>query len=501
MQTGKNYIGSTLSAKGTMIFNSVNPKTNEEKGTFINATKEEVDLSVKMASAAFPVYSAKSSYERAAFLEAIADEIMNIGETLIKTYCEESGLMEGRAIGERGRTINQLKAFADYLRKENWKNEFSDKPNPERLPIPKPKLFRTSVPIGPIAVFGASNFPLAFSTAGGDTASALAAGCTVVVKGHPLHPGTGELVASAIIKASKKTEMPDGIFSNLNSSGIEVGKWLVEHSGIKGVAFTGGLKGGRALYNLAAKRETPIPVFAEMGSINPVIVTPGAIKKRGLAIAQQIAESFTLGGGQFCTSPGLIIMVDSADTKQFEIELIKASKNIAPQCMLHKGIKEAFKNVKNALIQTQGVTVLHAPKDSEDNMVNGTIIKVNAESFLKNGSLQTEVFGPFTMIVRCLDFDKLYDIIENLNGQLTASLLAEKEEFEHLKKVVKILQHKAGRLTFNGMPTGVEVSPAMTHGGPYPASTDSRFTSVGIESIKRWLRPVSFQNFPEALLP
>lgn len=499
MLTGKNYIGSDLSAEGTSIFESINPATNKNLNKFHSATKNEVDAAVEKASAAFPKFSATSAEKRANFLEAIGEEILNLGEELIKTYCAESGLPEGRANGERGRTVNQLKAFADYITTENWKDNFREDANPQRKPLPKPGLFRTSLAIGPIAVFGASNFPFAFSTAGGDTASALAAGCPVVVKGHPAHPGTGELVASAVIKAAERTGMPDGVFSNLNSAGIEVGTLLVKHPKIKGVGFTGSLKGGRALYDLAAQREEPIPVFAEMGSVNPVIVTSTALKQRGEEIAQQLAGSFTLGAGQFCTSPGIIIT--TGENQDFQTALVNAAKGIEAQCMLHSGIKKAFKENKDQLLQEKGVEVLTSFEDSEDNTAGGTVVKVDAAHFLQNDKLQTEVFGPFTMLVNCKDLDELNKVVNKLHGQLTISLLAEPEDFSDLRRTVQLVQHKAGRIIFNQMPTGVEVSPAMTHGGPYPSSTDSRFTSVGLPAIKRWLRPVSFQDFPDELLP
>ena len=499
MLTGKNYIGNSLSAEGTSVFESVNPATNDKLNKFYSATEGEVNTAVDKAAAAFYSYSSTPAGRRADFLEAIGEEILNLGDELIKTYCTESGLPEGRANGERGRTVNQLKAFASYIRQENWKDELHDAADPQREPLPKPELLRTSIPIGPVAVFGASNFPLAFSTAGGDTASALAAGCPVVVKGHPAHPGTGELIASAVIKAAERTGMPDGVFSNLNSSGIETGVLLVKHPKIKGVGFTGSLTGGRALYNLAAEREEPIPVFAEMGSVNPVIVTPAAIDKRGEEIAGKISGSFTLGAGQFCTSPGIIITI--GEHEEFEKKLVEASEDIEAQCMLHSGIKKTFKENKDQLLNEKGVEVLSAYKDSEDNKAGGTVVKVNGDTFLENKKLQTEVFGPFTMLVTCKDLDQLNTVISELHGQLTISLLAEPEDFKDFKKSVELLQHKAGRIIFNGMPTGVEVSPAMTHGGPYPASTDSRFTSVGIPAIKRWLRPVSFQDFPEELMP
>jgi 2,5-dioxopentanoate dehydrogenase len=304
MITGKNYIGKELSAEGSSVFEATNPATNEKLNRFHSATEKEVDAAVEKAAAAFAEYSAITAERRAEFLEAIGEEILNIGEELIKTYCAESGLPEGRANGERGRTVNQLKAFANYIRTENWKDEFKDEANPEREPLPKPGLLRTSVAIGPVAVFGASNFPFAFSTAGGDTASALAAGCPVVVKGHPAHPGTGELVASAVIKAAERTGMPDGVFSNLNSSGIEVGTLLVKHPKIKGVGFTGSLKGGRALYDLAAQREEPIPVFAEMGSVNPVIISQTASRNAEKRSLSNLQVPSPLVRGSFAPIPG-----------------------------------------------------------------------------------------------------------------------------------------------------------------------------------------------------
>lgn len=501
MLTGKNYVGYELSAENTSVFESINPATEEKNEKFHIATHQEVNQAVKKAQISFLEYSAKTVEERAGFLEAIGHEILELGDELIITYCRETGLPEARAKGEMGRTIGQLNAFASYIKNENWKNSFEDKADPKRIPMPKPALLLTSIPIGPIAVFGASNFPLAFSTAGGDTASALAAGCPVVVKGHPSHPATGELVASAIIQAAKKTGMPDGVFSHLNSNNIEVGTFLVKHPKIKGVGFTGSLKAGRALYDLAAKREEPIPVFAEMGSVNPVIVSAAAMEKRGKEIAQQLAGSFNLGAGQFCTSPGIIFTVENDKLADFEKELVSANSQIDEQCMLNQGIKQAFIKVKNDFISNSNITVLSEAGDKDGNMVAGIIVKINAKNFFENNRLQEEVFGPFTMLVTCDNLEELNKAVESLQGQLTASLIAEEEEFSDLKKTVQLIQHKAGRIIFNSMPTGVEVSPAMTHGGPYPASTDSRFTSVGISAINRWLRPISFQDFPEALLP
>lgn len=501
MLTGKNYIGYTQSAEGTEVFESYNPKTQQSNGQFVAASIEEVNKAVALAKQAFPIYSAKSDAERAAFLETIADEILALGDELITTYCSESGLPEGRAVGERGRTMGQLKAFANHIKNENWKHEFHDKADPDRQPMPKPDLFKTALPLGPIAVFGASNFPLAFSTAGGDTASALAAGCPVIVKGHPMHPGTAELVSKAIITAAKKCGMPEGVFSNINSNGIEAGKLLVTHPDIKGVGFTGSYNGGRALYDLAGTRKEPIPVFAEMGSVNPVVVSPTSILKRGETLAKQIAGSVTLGAGQFCTNPGLILTIENEKLKEFETNLGKFLGEIESQCMLHPNIKNTFKKNREAKLQSEVVTALNDMGNEDGNLASGMVVKVSATDFIANADLQEEVFGPFTMLVVAKNTNELEHVISALHGQLTASILAEPEDFEKYRAIVNALQFKVGRVIFNGMPTGVEVSPAMVHGGPFPATTDSRFTSVGITAIERWIRPISFQDVPKELMP
>ncbi|WP_228853399.1 aldehyde dehydrogenase (NADP(+)) [Aegicerativicinus sediminis] len=501
MFTGKNYIGYSQSADGNDVFESFNPKSQTIGGSFVIATIEEVNKAVALAKNAFPVFSAKSDEERANFLETIADEILALGDDLINTYCFESGLPEGRAMGERGRTMGQLKAFANHIKSDNWRHDFTDEADTSRQPLPKPELFKSALPLGPIAVFGASNFPLAFSTAGGDTASALAAGCPVVVKGHPMHPGTGELVSKAIIKAAKKCDMPEGVFSNLNSNGNEAGQLLVSHPDIKGVGFTGSLKGGKALYDLASKRNEPIPVFAEMGSINPVVLSSTAIEKRGNVIAKQIAGSVTLGAGQFCTNPGLVIVLDNPNLKEFENQLSNELEQIEAQCMLHPNIKNAFNKNRESKLQSEVITALNAIGNEEGNLSSGMVVKVAAKDFVANSELQEEVFGPFTMLVVAKDMEELKKVISSLHGQLTASVLAEPEDFEEYKSIVNALQFKVGRIIFNGMPTGVEVSPAMVHGGPFPATTDSRFTSVGLTAIQRWIRPICFQDMPKDLMP
>ncbi|MCV6628895.1 MAG: aldehyde dehydrogenase (NADP(+)) [Flavobacteriaceae bacterium] len=503
MITGKNIIGNELMAAGTISFKTINPQKNEQNPwEIIEATTAEVHSAAELAAQAFPIYSNKSGKERAAFLIAIAEEIEALGDGLFEVYSAESGLPIGRAQGERGRTVGQLRAFAAMIENEDWRNATIETALPDRQPMPKPDLRKTHIPLGPIAVFGASNFPLAFSTAGGDTASALAAGCPVIVKGHPMHAATGELVAKAIVKAAERTGMPAGVFSNLNSKGIEVGQALVKHPAVKGVGFTGSIRGGRALYDLAATREEPIPVFAEMGSINPVIISEGAIANRAEALATTYAGSITLGTGQFCTNPGLLIGVASDAFTAFIEDL--GAKTIAadPQCMLHPHIKENFVRAGESVSSQDGAKIVAAyGSEVQSNYAPAKIVTVSGGTFLKNTKLHQEVFGPFSMVVQCKDQAELMEIVSRLEGQLTGTIIAEKEEYASLQPLVQVLKHRVGRIIFNGVPTGVEVTAGMTHGGPYPASTDSRFTAVGVHAIYRWVRPFSYQDFPTELLP
>ncbi|MFS4481542.1 aldehyde dehydrogenase (NADP(+)) [Hyunsoonleella sp. 2307UL5-6] len=503
MITGKNYIGNTLKANGNITHKTINPKLNIENPIpFYEATDEEIDEAVQLAWDAFKNYRKVSGQKRAEFLNTIADEILALDQELIDTYTTESGLPEGRAKGERGRTVSQLRAFADLVTKEDWRENSFDAANPDREPFPKDDLRRTSIPLGPVVVFGASNFPLAFSTAGGDTASALASGCPVIVKVHEMHSGTAELVASAIIKAAEKTGMPNGVFSNIMGRGKIVGAALVQHPKVKAVGFTGSISGGRALFDIAAKREEPIPVFAEMGSINPVIITPNAIENRAEEIASTYAGSITLGTGQFCTNPGLILTINSAKTQKFIIDLAQKTVAIDAQCMLHPNIKNGFVENSKSVSSQNGAEVVDEITDTvEANYAATQITTVSGKDFLKNPKLHKEVFGPFSLVVTAKDEAELIDIINGLEGQLTGTILAEKEDYANLHDIVDALESRVGRIIFNGVPTGVEVCPSMQHGGPYPASTDSRFTAVGTNAIKRWVRPVSYQSFPNELLP
>lgn len=494
MITGKNQIGYKQSAEGAKTYKTANPVTNSDNPTvFYEATQLEIDEACSLAAHAFSTYSKLPAVKRASFLNAIADEIEALGSDLITMYMQESGLPEGRAQGERGRTLGQLRMFAELVKNDTW-----------RLPLLQDEggnLKKTYIPLGPVVVFGASNFPLAFSTAGGDTASALAAGCPVIVKSHPMHAGTGEMVATAITKAAQKTGMPEGVFSNLNSSGKEVGEQLVKHKGIAAVGFTGSHNAGRALYNLAAARETPIPVFAEMGSINPVVITQQAISKRAAQIAETYAASITQGVGQFCTNPGLIITVKSEETTHF-IEILAKHLEAAPDgCMLHTRIQEGYEKSKNEIKEQESVSLKVVGSSLKPNHTTAALAVVDGTSFIANKTLHKEVFGPFSMVVLAEDENELLKIINSLEGQLTATIIAEDSETTALQDITLALQNKVGRIIYNGVPTGVAVVDGMTHGGPYPASTDSRFTAVGNHSIMRWVRPFSFQDFPTALLP
>ncbi len=503
MITGKNYIGNELTGSGEVVFRTFNPALNLENETrFVEASGEEIDQAVELAWEAFKVYRTVAGAQKSEFLNAIADEIMNLGDLLIETYCQESGLPEGRAVGERGRTIFQLRSFADLVSEGSWVEASIDTALPDREPVPKPDLRKMLIPIGPVVVFGASNFPLAYSTAGGDTAAALAAGCPVIVKSHPMHAGTGELIASAIIKAARKTGMPNGVFSNLNSSGIEVGVQLVSHPRVKGVGFTGSIQGGRALLDLASKREEPIPIFAEMGSVNPVVLLPGALKERGESLARQYAGSVTLGTGQFCTNPGLLLGIKGEDLERFTQQLAAAMVEMEPSIMLHPNIVGAYERNKQRAKSQEGISVVgELTAEVPANFARQAVTTVEGKTFLANTTLHQEVFGPFTLVVHCESKSELEEVISNLEGQLTGTVIAGEGELTQHGNIIEALQNRVGRIIYNGVPTGVEVCPSMVHGGPYPASTDSRFTAVGTYSIRRWARPFSYQDWPQDILP
>ncbi len=501
--TGTQLIGDTESANGTAKFFAVNPKTGKDLPTvFYEATAKEVNQAVQLAEKAFPYYDDKSPMERAAFLDQIGDEIMELGDALIARAMQETALPEGRLKGERGRTVNQLKLFAKVVREGSWVDARIDHADPDRQPIPKLDIRQMLRPLGPVGVFGASNFPLAFSVAGGDTASALAAGCPVIVKGHPAHPGTSELVARAILKAAAKMGMPNGVFSIVQGTSHEVGKNLVQHLLIQAIGFTGSFRGGKALFDLANQRAVPIPVFAEMGSTNPVFILPGAMKKQGEMIAKDIAGSITLGVGQFCTNPGLVFLPNDATTDTFKKALSEKITETVAGTMLTSGIRSAYEKGTETLGSSPTVdTLAKGMLEDGANSVSAQVFYVGEETFHQNPAWAEEVFGPSSLMVQTNTKDSLMRSARNLSGHLTATVHGTEEDFAEYAELFKVLERKVGRLIVNGYPTGVEVCHAMVHGGPYPATTASQTTSVGTNAIKRFARPVCYQNFPAAQLP
>lgn len=499
----KNIIGFSESEGTGKILQGVNPVDNtmlDDK--FFIASAADVNEALTKADLAFASFKQSGADARAAFLEKIADEMEALGDVLVKRASLETGLPEARIIGERGRTTGQLRMFAQHIREGSYVEASIDTAMPDRTPIPKPDLRKIMVPLGPVVVFGASNFPLAYSVAGGDTAAALATGCPVLVKAHPGHPGTSALVGGAIVKAAKETGMPDGVFSLLFDSGFAVGKALVGHPATKAVGFTGSLGGGRALFDIAAQRDSPIPVFAEMGSINPSILLPEALNVRANDIADTYAGSITLGVGQFCTNPGLIIGIAGDGLDSFISQLATAIDQAQPATMLHSGISTSYRQKSKDMADQLGVELIgKASIDAADGQGQPTLAKAPGAEFINNPKLHEEVFGPFSLIIECKDKAELAACCTKLSGQLTTTIIGENDEFAEYKDLLSELREKAGRIIFNGVPTGVEVCPSMVHGGPYPATTDSRFTAVGVNSIKRFLRPVSFQDAPEAILP
>jgi NADP-dependent aldehyde dehydrogenase len=501
---GKHFIGNSTSAENSQTFSGFDPTAGTQlEPAFHEATSSEINQACELAASAFEPYRNCSSEQRAAFLERIAEEILALGDDLIQRAKSETGLLEDRLNGERGRTVGQLRSFAELIREGSWVEATIDQAIPDRKPLPKPDLRRMLIPLGPTAVFGASNFPFAYSVAGGDTASALAAGCPVVVKAHPAHPGTSELVAQAIIKAANTCGMPEGVFSMVHGGGIEVGQSLVKHPAIKAVGFTGSLRGGRALFDAAAARLEPIPVYAEMGSVNPIFVLPGVLKERGDVFAEGLKNSVTLGAGQFCTCPGLVFGMEAAEMQALRVKLNELFAGVNPATMLHPGIRQSFEAGVSRFAEVSGVAMKRAETsaDAKKTQAQATVFATDGATFAANPHLSEEVFGPSTIIVSCDSRAELEAMARSLHGSLTATVHATADDLREYKSLIDILSHKAGRLIINGFPTGVEVCPSMTHGGPYPATTDSRTTSVGIYAIKRFARPVSYQSFPQEALP
>lgn len=470
---------------------------------------EEINTVMQQAWSAFHAYRKYSLAQRAAFMKAIAVELENCGDALIQTAMSETNLPEARLRGERARTIFQLNSYADACEKGDWLEACIDTAIPDKTP-PKPDIRKMLIPLGPVVVFGASNFPFAYSTAGGDTACAFAAGCPVIVKAHPAHAETSEIVAGAILLAAEKCNMPQGIFAHVHGAGFEVGRALVTHPYTKAVGFTGSYAGGKQLFDWGNQRKEPIPVFAEMGSVNPVFLLPGKLQADAADIALLYAGSITLGVGQFCTNPGIIIGIESDALNKFTATLAEEMKKVAPAKMLHEGIAKAYTKNKETALSQPGVTTLSAAEspdsglkdpDSGSESGSATLATATGKDFLNNPILHQEVFGPYSIVIRCTDMSEMIRVAEQLEGQLTATLMATENDIKENNELVEAVKNICGRFIVNSVPTGVEVCLSMQHGGPFPASTDSRFTSVGAGGIKRFARPIAFQNWSNDLLP
>jgi 2,5-dioxopentanoate dehydrogenase len=463
--------------------------------------KSEINSKMHAAWQAFFEYKKLPLDKRSELLESIAFEIEQLGDQLISTCALETQLSEVRLKNERARTIFQLRSYADACKRGDWLNASIDTADTQRTP-PKPDLRKTMVPLGPVVVFGASNFPFAYSTAGGDTASAFAAGCPVIVKAHPAHLKTSILVASAIHAAIKKCGLPEAVFTHIEETGLEVGKELVMHPYTKAVGFTGSFLGGQAIWEMANHRKEPIPVFAEMSSTNPVFLLPQKLKEQPLELAKMLAGSITLGAGQFCTNPGNIIAIEDESLDTFADALAKEIKSIQPVNMLHDGIAKNFRDSRSKILQQADVVLLGQSTVVETPLQDiPTVASVSASAFLSNKLLSTEVFGSFSLLIRCKNAEQMLHVAKQMDGQLTSTLMATANDLIEHETLIDEIKTHCGRLIFNNVPTGVEVCLSMQHGGPWPSTTDSRFTSVGADAIKRFVRPLSFQNWPHDLLP
>ena len=502
---GKNIIASEYVDANEKSLHAINPATGLAiDGDFFKANEKLVNDALTSATEAFQLYRSVNKDLKAAFLNTIADEIAAITDELVKRASAESGLPMARLQGEVGRTTGQLRLFANLIAEGSWVDATIETAQPERQPLPKPDIRRMMIPIGPVVVFGASNFPLAFSVAGGDTASALASGCPVVVKAHPAHYGTSALVAAAILNAVEKTKMPKGVFSMLYDDGYEIGAALVKHPQTKAVTFTGSFKGGMALVKLADEREQPIPVFAEMASINPIVFLPQALQHQAAELAKKYAASITLGAGQFCTNPGLMMAIESAELTTFKKTLSEAIAAIPSATMLTGGIAHNYNKLAAEVINDDKATILGIStlKDKDlQNQSQALVAEISAADFIAHPKFREEIFGPYSLLVVAKNLTELEAVISSLDGQLTATLMAGADELKDYKSLVNKLTDKTGRLILNGVPTGVEVCAAMQHGGPFPATNDSRFTSVGSAAIYRFVRPLAYQDWQQELLP
>ena len=501
---GKNQIGGIFSAAGRRTFQGFDPRLGQAiEPAFSEVTDEEIERALQMAADTFPAFRDASHEAVSGLLEATAEELVGLGDSLIERAMQESGLPKDRLTGERGRTVNQLRMFAQLVAEGSYLDARIDTALPERQPLPRPDIRRMLIPIGPVVVFAASNFPLAFSVAGGDTASALAARCPVVVKTHPAHPGTSELAAGAIARAIQKAGLPDGIFSMVHSTESAAAIALVHHPQTKAVAFTGSLRAGRAIFDAASRRPDPIPAFVEMGSVNPVFILPGALQPPVDNLARGLFNSVTLGVGQLCTCPGLIIAGDSDGFRDLRQKLTALFQSATPGTMLYPGILRNYEESATHAASIAGVRQTRSTAEAEAGRTEAVpvLLDTDARTWADNPDLVHEIFGPASMIVRChSDADRMR-VAGALEGTLTASVFGTPDDLLRYRELIALLETKAGRLIFNGFPTGVEVSPAMHHGGPWPATADPKFTSVGTAAILRFLRPICFQNMPQAALP
>lgn len=503
--TGEMLIGAAAVRGGAGAQRAFNPALNSEiaEPTFGFGDSAEVQRAATLAAQAFDLYRALPLEERARFLETIAENILEVGDALIERAHAETGLPIARLQGERGRTVGQLRLFAKVVRDGRFLKPTIDQAMPEREPLPRADLRLAKIPLGPVAVFGASNFPLAFSVAGGDTAAALAAGAPVIVKAHSAHLGTSEMVGRAIQKAVRSQGLPEGVFSLLIGAGRKVGEELVANPAIKAVGFTGSRQGGLALQAIANARPEPIPVYAEMSSINPVFLMPGALEKRAEAIGQAFAASLTLGAGQFCTNPGLVLAEDGPDLERFLKAAREALGAAKAQTMLTPGIHGAYSSGSEQVRKTTGVETVAQGVGAGDspNAAQAALFLTDADHFLATPALHAEMFGPAALVIRTRSLADMLKVAEHLEGQLTATLQLDTSDHEDVRQLLPVLERKAGRILVNGFPTGVEVSHATVHGGPYPSTSNAMFTSVGAEAIERFLRPVCYQDLPDELLP
>jgi len=501
--TGLSFLGSKRGAPGGTPFQALNPSTGEQLAPiYFSASTTEVGQAAQLAAEAFPAYSATTGKAKATLLRSIADALDALQQPLAERAHLETALPMPRLLGEVSRTTGQLRTFAALVEEGSWVDARLDTPLPDRKPLPRPSLRSMLRPVGPVVVFPPSNFPLAFSVAGGDTASALAAGCPVIVKAHSAHPGTSELVAEVIQQQIAAAGLPEGVFSLIYDAGFEAGAALVRHPLIESVAFTGSLRAGRALMDIAAARPRPIPCFAEMSSGNPVFILPGALAAGAETLAQNLYNSFTLAAGQMCTKPGIVLLPDSPETPAFNAKLTALVEQAAPFTLLTAGIARDYTRLStHRAAQAEVAAQAPAAQGQPTCPANAQLFTTTLEEFLREPALSEEIFGPDTLLVHCQSSEEYLRAARALDGHLTASVFGTEDDLAANRELIAILEQKAGRLIFNGFPTGVEVAPAMVHGGPYPSTSDARYTSVGTGAILRFGRPVCFQNFPDAQLP